>query len=67
MHGEKRYQNKTQLRYNFGSVYIGSVLFRVSAFSGSKLASGVPAVIGLCRVEFHSFELTLDAGPPLAR
>ena len=26
--------------------YIGSVLFRASAFTGAKLASGVPAVIG---------------------
>ena len=26
--------------------YIGSVLFRDSAFTGAKLASGVPAVIG---------------------
>ena len=26
--------------------YIGSVLFRASPFTGAKLASGVPAVIG---------------------
>ena len=26
--------------------HIGSVLFRASAFTGAKLASGVPAVIG---------------------
>ena len=26
--------------------YIGSVLFRASAFTGAKLASGVPAVMG---------------------
>ena len=26
--------------------YIGSVLFRASAFTGAQLASGVPAVIG---------------------
>ena len=26
--------------------YIGSVLFRASAFTGAKLVSGVPAVIG---------------------
>ena len=26
--------------------YTGSVLFRASAFTGAKLASGVPAVIG---------------------
>ena len=27
-------------------IYIGSVLFRASAFTGAKLASGAPAVIG---------------------
>ena len=50
--------------------YTGSVLFRASAFTGAKLASGVPAVIGrfgLNRVQFRSFELTLGASPPLAR
>ena len=30
----------------FEQAYIVSVLFRVSAFTGAKLASGVPAVIG---------------------
>ena len=28
------------------TTYIGSVLFRASAFTGAKLASGVPAVVG---------------------
>ena len=44
--------------------HIESVLFRASAFTGAKLASGVPAVK---RVQFCSFELSLGAGPPLAR
>ena len=46
--------------------YIGSVLFRASALTGAKFASGVPVVIGPSRVQFRSFELTLCAGPPLA-
>ena len=45
-------------------------MFRTSAFTGAKLASGVPAIIGRfgpSRVQLRSFELTLGAGPPLAR
>ena len=39
-------QYYTENRSNKQDIYTGSVLFRASAFTGAKLASGVPTVIG---------------------